>query len=70
MNKLIKKPASVVGYELVTLKDMVKDKMLPKLLAIVDKKISPLHKILNKLKSSFSNSNSTTSARSDLWLLN
>ena len=36
LNKLIKKAGSVVGSELITLEEVVEDRMLSKLLAIMD----------------------------------
>ena len=55
LNKLIKRAGSVVGSKLVTLEEVVEDRMLlAKLLAIMDSVYLPLHKTLDKLKSSFS----------------
>ena len=50
-----KEGRSVVGSELVTLEEVVEDRVLGKLLAIMDHASLPLHKTLDKLKSSFSN---------------
>jgi len=55
LNKLIKKAESVVGSKLVTLEEVVEERMLAKLLVIMDNPSHPLHKTLDKLKSSFSN---------------
>ena len=55
LNKLIKKAGSVVGSELVTLEEVVEDRMLSKLLAIMDPASHPPHRTLDKLKSSFNN---------------
>ena len=54
LKKLIKKAESVVGSKLVTLEEVVEDRMLAKLLAIMDHPSHPLHKTLDKLRSSFS----------------
>ncbi|XP_059209473.1 immunoglobulin lambda-like polypeptide 1 [Centropristis striata] len=54
LNKLIRKAESVVGSKLVTLEEVVEDRMLAKLLAVMDNPSHPLHKTLDKLKSSFS----------------
>ena len=54
LNKLIKKAGSVVGSKLVTLEEVAEDRMLAKLLVIMDNVSHPLHETLDKLKSSFS----------------
>ena len=46
---------SVAGSKLVTLEEMVEDRMLAKLLLMMDSVSHSLHKTLNKQKSSFSN---------------
>ena len=43
LNKLIKKAGSVVGSELVTLEEVVEDRMLSKLLAIMDRIFFPIY---------------------------
>ena len=48
----LKKTGSVVGSELVTLVEVVEDRMLAKLLAIIDHASHPLHKTLDELKCS------------------
>ena len=55
LNKLVRKAESVVGSKLITLEEVVEDRMLAKLLAIMDNPSHPIHKTLDKLKSSFSN---------------
>ena len=55
VNKLIKKAGSVVGSQFVTLEEVVEDRMLAKLLVIMDNVFHPLHETLDKLKSRFSN---------------
>ena len=54
-NKLIKKAESVVDSVLVTLEEVVVDRMLGTLLAIVDNVSHPVNKTLDELESSFSN---------------
>lgn len=54
LRKLIRKAESVVGSKLVTLEEVVEDRILAKLLAIMDHPSHPLHKTLDKLRSSFS----------------
>ena len=54
LNKLIKKAGSVVGSEPVTLEEVAVNRILAKLIAIMDNVCHPLHKTLDKLKSSFS----------------
>ena len=49
LNKLIKKVESVVGSKLVTLEEVAEDRMLAKLLVIMDNVSYLLHKILDKL---------------------
>ena len=63
LNKLIRKAESVVGSKLVNLEEVVEDRMLAKLLPIMDNPSHPLHKTLVKLKSSFSNTHSTCSSK-------
>ena len=55
LNKLIKKAESVVGSKLVTLEEVADDRMLAKLLVILDNISHPPLETLDKLKSSFSN---------------
>ena len=55
LNKLIKKAGSVVGPKFVTLEEMMADRMLAKLVEIMDNVPHPLHKTLDRLKSSLSN---------------
>ena len=43
LNKLIKKAGSVVGSKLVTLEEVAEDRMLAKLLVIMDNVSHPLH---------------------------
>lgn len=47
LNKLIRKAESVVGSKLVTLEEVVEDRTLVKLLAIMDNPSHPLHKTLD-----------------------
>lgn len=55
LHKLIKKAESVVSSELGTLEDVVRGRMLAKLLLIMDNEVHPLHKTVDNLKISFSN---------------
>ena len=55
LNKLIKKAKSVVGSQLVTVEEVVEERMLAKLLATMANPSHPLHTTLDQLRSSFSN---------------
>ena len=55
LNKLIKKAESVVGSQLVTVEEVVEERMLAKLLATMANSSHPLHTTLDQLRSSFSN---------------
>lgn len=52
-NGLIKKAGAVAGSQLATLEEVVEQRMLPKLLTIVDNTSHLHHKSKNKLRSSF-----------------
>jgi hypothetical protein len=55
LNKLIRKAGSVIGCNLDTLEAVVERRMLNKLLAILDNPDHPLHPLLDRQRSSFSN---------------
>ena len=55
LNKLIRKAGSVIGYKPETMEAVVKRRMLNKLISILDNPDHPLHPLLDRQRSSFSN---------------
>lgn len=55
LNKLMKAAGSITGSKLVTLEVMVKDRILAKLLAIMNNTSYPPYDMFDKLKSTCSN---------------